>query len=90
MFIPLFYVQATTEIIATKHSPTCLKLDRSSALLMYYFFLNKLSDLTETFFFLVKKSYRQISFLHLYHHVMVISAVWTDIFLQPGKFFYHL
>lgn len=71
--------------MSPKHCLTCLKLDRSSAMLMYYFFLNKLSDLTETFFFLAKKSYRQISFLHLYHHVMVITAVWLDIFLQPGK-----
>ncbi|EDW02596.1 elongation of very long chain fatty acids protein F [Drosophila grimshawi] len=42
--------------------------------LHFAYFINKLIDLLDTVFFVLRKSNKQISFLHVYHHVMV-SAV---------------
>lgn len=81
---PSLFVQAMKEVFLTNNTLTCLRNDRTSAMLTYFFYLNKLSDLTETYFFLVKKSWRQISYLHVYHHIMVISCIYADIYLQPG------
>lgn len=62
----------------------CLQVSRSSAMLCYLYFLNKLTDLTETFFFVLKKSWRQISYLHLYHHVAIVTCSYVDFYIQPG------
>ncbi|XP_032586695.1 elongation of very long chain fatty acids protein F [Drosophila mojavensis] len=44
----------------------------------YIFFLNKLLDLMDTVFFVLRKSYKQITTLHLYHHViMVYGPYWV-------------
>ncbi|EDV42161.1 uncharacterized protein Dana_GF17148 [Drosophila ananassae] len=40
--------------------------------LCYSYFLNKILDLLETIFFVLRKKYRQISFLHVFHHVYMI------------------
>ncbi|CAG9814019.1 unnamed protein product [Phaedon cochleariae] len=40
--------------------------------IMKYFFGLKLVDLVETIFFVLRKSYRQISFLHVYHHAGMV------------------
>lgn len=77
--------QTTKAIFFTTNNLTCLKIDRSSALISYYFYLNKITDLTDTYFFLMKKSYRQITYLHVYHHIMVIFCSYLDIFFQAGK-----
>ncbi|ALC42071.1 CG18609, partial [Drosophila busckii] len=37
----------------------------------YAYFINKILDLLDTVFFVLRKSYKQISFLHVYHHVMM-------------------
>lgn len=63
----------------------CLQTSRNSAMLCYLYYLNKLTDLTETYFFLLKKSWRQVSHLHLYHHIAMITCCYVDIYMQPGK-----
>eukprot|EP00099_Drosophila_melanogaster_P022478 NP_649958.2 uncharacterized protein Dmel_CG9459 [Drosophila melanogaster] len=40
--------------------------------LSYSYFFNKLMDLLETVFFIFRKKYRQISFLHVFHHVYMV------------------
>ncbi|KAL7737244.1 hypothetical protein ACLKA6_005422 [Drosophila palustris] len=40
--------------------------------LHYAYFINKIIDLLDTVFFVLRKSYKQISFLHVYHHVMMV------------------
>lgn len=39
----------------------------------YAYFINKIMDLLDTVFFVLRKSYKQISFLHVYHHVLMVS-----------------
>lgn len=51
--------------------------------LLYAFHLNKLSDMLETIFFLLRKKFRQISFLHLYHHAFMITITTIGISTMP-------
>ncbi|KAH8292948.1 hypothetical protein KR018_008152, partial [Drosophila ironensis] len=40
----------------------------------FAYFLNKIFDLTDTVFFILRKSYKQISILHVYHHTLMAAA----------------
>ncbi|KAI8128138.1 Elongation of very long chain fatty acids protein 4 [Lucilia cuprina] len=60
-----------------KHDPTdtrplTMKLARPA--LLYYF--SKYLDLLDTFFFIVRKKNNQITFLHVYHHSLMIMGVY--------------
>ncbi|ALC41559.1 CG17821 [Drosophila busckii] len=39
--------------------------------IMYGYFINKLLDLLDTVFFVLRKSYKQITLLHVYHHILM-------------------
>jgi hypothetical protein len=39
--------------------------------LMYLFYLSKLLDWCDTFFIIMGKKWKQLSLLHVYHHVSV-------------------
>ncbi|KAG6962369.1 hypothetical protein JG687_00007189 [Phytophthora cactorum] len=39
---------------------------------LYFFYLSKMLDLCDTFFIVVGKKWRQLSFLHVYHHLSVL------------------
>ncbi|CAH1997748.1 unnamed protein product [Acanthoscelides obtectus] len=43
------------------------------------FFLLKVFDLFDTVFFILRKSYRQVTFLHLYHHTCMLVGIWGGI-----------
>ncbi|XP_020801237.1 elongation of very long chain fatty acids protein F [Drosophila serrata] len=38
------------------------------------YLINKVIDLMDTVFFILRKSYKQVTFLHIYHHVLVVFA----------------
>ncbi|KAH8367418.1 elongation of very long chain fatty acids protein F-like [Drosophila serrata] len=40
-------------------------------LLAYSYYFNKYMDLTETLIFVMRKKYRQVSFLHVFHHTIM-------------------
>ncbi|KAH8260938.1 hypothetical protein KR044_000899 [Drosophila immigrans] len=44
--------------------------------LTYLYFINKIVDLLDTIFFVLRKSNKQITFLHVYHHVLMVSVVY--------------
>ncbi|XP_069705053.1 very long chain fatty acid elongase 7-like isoform X2 [Periplaneta americana] len=48
------------------------------------FFLSKLVELIDTIFFVMRKKQRQITFLHVFHHVMVPFVVWFHNKYMPG------
>ncbi|XP_022222387.2 elongation of very long chain fatty acids protein F [Drosophila obscura] len=43
-------------------------------LVVYAYFLNKLLDMADTVFFLLRKSYKQITVLHVYHHALMVQG----------------
>ncbi|KAH8407672.1 hypothetical protein KR222_010228, partial [Zaprionus bogoriensis] len=38
----------------------------------YAYFINKILDLLDTIFFVLRKSYKQVTFLHVYHHILMV------------------
>ncbi|XP_065363311.1 uncharacterized protein LOC135956688 [Calliphora vicina] len=52
--------------------PVTMKLVRPA--LLYY--ISKYLDIFDTIFFLVRKKFNQITFLHVYHHSLMIMAVY--------------
>ncbi|KAJ6635922.1 Elongation of very long chain fatty acids protein 4 [Pseudolycoriella hygida] len=61
-----------TELIATKFSYTCTLAGARLLTTGYNYYLLKVFDLTETVFFVLKQKKNQISFLHVYHHVLIL------------------
>lgn len=54
-------------------------------LFTYCYFVNKILDLIDTLFFVVRKSYKQITVLHVYHHaLMVLGMPIVNHFYGPG------
>ncbi|XP_062130213.1 elongation of very long chain fatty acids protein F-like [Drosophila sulfurigaster albostrigata] len=45
--------------------------------LSYAYFINKITDLVETIFFVLRKSNKQITFLHIYHHLLMVSMCYV-------------
>jgi len=54
-------------------------------LFTYFYFLNKVADLMDTVFFVLRKSFKQITVLHVYHHAfMAFGVPMTYYFYGPG------
>ncbi|XP_019870255.1 elongation of very long chain fatty acids protein AAEL008004 [Aethina tumida] len=52
--------------------------------LTYIYYLLKISDLADTVFFILKKNYRQVTFLHTYHHFGMVLITWVASRFVPG------
>lgn len=50
----------------------------------WLFMLNKLMDLLDTIFFVVKKKQSHVTFLHVYHHVLTFTGCWFMAKYMPG------
>ncbi|XP_050310219.1 elongation of very long chain fatty acids protein AAEL008004 [Anthonomus grandis grandis] len=50
----------------------------------YSYFINKISDLLDTVFFVLRKKDRQISFLHVFHHTLMPMTSWMMVKYFPG------
>lgn len=61
-------------------SPSALRV----SLACYLYFLNKISDLLDTVFFVLRKKDRQITFLHVFHHTLMPFATWHVTKYFPG------
>lgn len=55
-----------------------------SAEMSYCYLLLKVLDLFDTIFFVLRKRQRQISFLHVYHHVAILLGSWIAVSWAPG------
>ncbi|XP_020801266.1 elongation of very long chain fatty acids protein F [Drosophila serrata] len=58
--------------------------------LTYVYFLNKVLDLCDTVFFVLRKSYNQVTVLHVYHHALMVIAVPTTYYLYGSSGSYAL
>ncbi|XP_014274711.1 very long chain fatty acid elongase AAEL008004 isoform X2 [Halyomorpha halys] len=47
--------------------------------LMMYYYLNKVSDLMDTVFLILRKKQSQVTFLHLFHHSTMVVSSWITI-----------
>lgn len=62
----------------------CVQSTPQLVFLSQVWFLNKYSDLIETGFFVLRRKFNQVSFLHVYHHVVVIYYAFMSYVEGPG------
>ncbi|XP_075242540.1 very long chain fatty acid elongase F-like [Convolutriloba macropyga] len=55
----------------------------------YLFYISKLVDIFDTVFIIIRGKWRQLTFLHVFHHTSVIFLGWLAIFYHPCGF-YHI
>lgn len=51
---------------------------------VWLYFIVKIIDLLDTVFFVLRKKYNQISFLHVYHHAGMVMGGWGAVKYLPG------
>ncbi|CAB3220396.1 unnamed protein product [Arctia plantaginis] len=63
----------------------------------HYYFLTKIIELIDTVFFVLRKKQRQVTFLHVYHHTIMVVATWlitkysrTDATIFLGAILSHV
>lgn len=52
----------------------------------YGYFVLKLNHFFDTVFFILRKKWSQITFLHVYHHVLTSLAAYVGLLYLPGWF----
>jgi elongation of very long chain fatty acids protein 4 len=50
---------------------------------LYVFYLSKILDFMDTVFIILEKKWKQLSFLHVYHHTSIFLVRPTSFFLFP-------
>ncbi|XP_050310158.1 elongation of very long chain fatty acids protein 7-like [Anthonomus grandis grandis] len=61
-------------------SPSAHRMRRA----VYYYYLIKLTDLLDTVFFVLRKKYNQVTFLHIYHHSLMPFCSYVGVTFVPG------
>ncbi|XP_025416912.1 elongation of very long chain fatty acids protein AAEL008004-like isoform X2 [Sipha flava] len=46
---------------------------------MWYYFISKIADFSDTIFFVLRKKQSQVTFLHVYHHVNMAFSSWFHL-----------
>lgn len=50
----------------------------------YLYFLGKIFDMVETMLFVLRKKFKQVSLLHVYHHVAILLGSYASLLIMPG------
>lgn len=53
---------------------------------VWWIFILKIIELSDTVIFILRKKYNQVSFLHVYHHSMTVVMVWITCKYVPGMY----
>ncbi|CAH1104243.1 unnamed protein product [Psylliodes chrysocephalus] len=51
---------------------------------VWLYFICKLIELLDTVFFVLRKKFNQVSYLHLYHHTLMPVCAWIGVTFLPG------
>ncbi|RWS17659.1 elongation of very long chain fatty acids protein 4-like protein, partial [Dinothrombium tinctorium] len=51
---------------------------------IWWYYFSKLIEFMDTFFFIVRKKTRQLTFLHIYHHSTMFAFWWVGAKFVPG------
>ncbi|KAJ9580681.1 hypothetical protein L9F63_024148 [Diploptera punctata] len=54
------------------------------ASMVWFYFMLKVVDLLDTVFFVLRKKNSQITFLHVYHHWIMVVVIWMTAKYYPG------
>ena len=66
------------------NSPGGPKNDWRLAKMMWVFYMSKLPEFMDTYLMLLKQNYRQVSFLHVYHHGSMVLVEYMVTNCAPG------
>jgi len=58
--------------------------DKYIQFLSWLYFVTKISDLLDTVFFVLRKKQNQVTFLHVYHHTIMVAFSWFTLKFIPG------
>lgn len=50
--------------------------------LLWLFYISKVLDFVDTFFIVIGKKWKQLSFLHVYHHTTIFLVYWLNLHLN--------
>lgn len=50
----------------------------------YMYYIAKIADLLDTVFFILRKKTGHVSFLHIYHHSLMVGAMYVAVNFLPG------
>lgn len=62
------------------NSPEALRMARAC----WLYYMAKVSELLDTVFFVLRKKYNQVSYLHLYHHTLMPICAYIGVRYLPG------
>ncbi|XP_058806782.1 elongation of very long chain fatty acids protein 7 [Phymastichus coffea] len=65
--------------------PINKKIQSTLSLGGWWYFFSKITELLDTVFFILRKKYNQVSFLHVYHHTIMALFSWCYIKFLPGE-----
>ncbi|KFB53402.1 AGAP001097-PA-like protein [Anopheles sinensis] len=78
-------------IVCDRFSFRCQPIDFSTSnagwdevYISYAYFLLKLLDLIDTVFFVLRKKQSHVSFLHVYHHSVMVATAYCGLVFVPG------
>ncbi|CAM9692881.1 unnamed protein product, partial [Ectocarpus fasciculatus] len=60
----------------------CEPFDETNAplsFILYVFYISKVLDFMDTFFIIAEKRWKQLSFLHVYHHTSIFLFYWLNV-----------
>ncbi|XP_046803157.1 elongation of very long chain fatty acids protein 7-like [Lucilia cuprina] len=91
MNLYIYYGLTKHFVFSPNYSWTCMKYDKTDtspdvlglAKFIYLYYINKILDFLDTIFFVLRKKFNQISFLHVYHHAIM---AWGG-FIYMNRFF---
>lgn len=75
---PRQLVCSAVEVTAT---PASLRLANAC----WLFHISKMVDLLDTLFLVLKKDFKRITYLHVFHHASMYISVWLITLFTPGK-----
>lgn len=62
----------------------CLNLLFQITSSIYTYFIAKVTELLDTIFFVLRKKYNQVTFLHVYHHFLMFWSPWFVVKYEPS------
>lgn len=88
----MFYEFFVTTIMNPAYNFWCTPVDPKDTSPMqmrqlnvsWWYFFSKIIEFMDTFFFILRKKDRQITFLHVFHHTSILALEWTVTKWSPG------
>lgn len=66
-------------VFNNSNTPTYPALNK----IIWFHYLNKYAELADTAFMILRKKNSQISFLHMYHHILMIWSWFLNFYIDP-------